>query len=75
MNDEQFIRTAELAAALEREYPHNALTSRLAGHVAGIPAVICYAAASDRLAACSLAAGHDGPHNARHDRSGEGWGA
>lgn len=73
MNDAQFVRAAELAAALELDYPHNALTSRLAGHVAGIPSVICHATSSDRLAACSLAPGHDGPHNARHDRSGRGW--
>lgn len=70
---EQFVRTAQLAWSLEHDYPHNALTSALAGRVAGIPAPVCYAVTTDRLAACSLPPGHEGRHNARHDGSGREW--
>ncbi len=49
------------------------LVSAIVGARRGIPNPICYATTPDRLHACSLTPGHDGPHNTRHDYSGEIW--
>lgn len=73
MNDEQFERLAVLAAALELDYPHNALTSALAGRVAGIPNRLCYAPSPDRLTVCGREHGHGNAHNTRHDLTGQSW--
>lgn len=49
------------------------LVSALTGVRLGIPRPICYVTTPDRLAACSLKPGHAGPHNTRHDHSGQSW--
>lgn len=44
-----------------------------AGQALGIPNPICHAMDPSRLLACSLAPGHEPPHNSRADRSGVEW--
>ena len=62
-----------LLASLERDYPSNALSSALTGHIAGVPVRLCYATTPDRLTACALMHGHAAAHNSRHDGTGARW--